>query len=296
MTFTIIIPTYNRANLIGETLSSILHQDYTDWECIVVDDGSTDDTQELLRKWVEKDNRFKYIFQENAERSAARNKGILNAKGDYVCFLDSDDKYAPDHLSNINNRILQEKRPQGVFITGMYVIQNEEKTIAPPSPQKYKNFSTYFFKEAVTPSRVCIAKNILKDHKFDVNTRISEDSKLFVAIALSNYPVFLIEKPSVLFLIHEQNTVNVAKDNVYKARQLTLKSILRADHDKVIDQEVATRTINDCYFGMYNHHFLNKRYIKAFKVMVKAIFTMPNYRIKEKLYLIFKTVKQPIIK
>ena len=89
--FSIIIPAFNRAHLISKAIDSVIAQTFEDWELIIVDDGSTDNTKDLICNYQEKDSRINYIFQKNAERSAARNNGIANAKGEYICFLDSDD-------------------------------------------------------------------------------------------------------------------------------------------------------------------------------------------------------------
>src|SRR5690606_34735075 len=92
----IIIPTYTRAHLIGETLDSVLAQTYTHWECIVVDDGSADGTDTLMKSYCDKDARFQYHHRP-ADRlpggNAARNYGFEVSKGEYVMFLDSDDLY-----------------------------------------------------------------------------------------------------------------------------------------------------------------------------------------------------------
>ncbi|MEC7784130.1 MAG: glycosyltransferase family 2 protein [Bacteroidota bacterium] len=90
----IIIPTYNRAHLIGETLDSVLAQTYTHWECIVVDDGSTDGTDEVLATYVEKDSRFQYHHRPKDRPKGAnvcRNYGFELSKGKYIQWLDSDD-------------------------------------------------------------------------------------------------------------------------------------------------------------------------------------------------------------
>lgn len=88
----IIIPTYNRAHLIRETLDSVLAQTYENWECIIVDDGSSDDTDKFMNGYLRLDTRFKYLKNNRAKGAqGARNTGILNATGDYIQFLDSDD-------------------------------------------------------------------------------------------------------------------------------------------------------------------------------------------------------------
>ena len=91
----VIIPTYNRARLVGEAIESVLAQTYKHLEIIVVDDGSTDGTEEALGPYRE---RIEYIYQQNRGASAARNTGIFRARGDYIAFLDSDDLWVPEKL------------------------------------------------------------------------------------------------------------------------------------------------------------------------------------------------------
>lgn len=87
----IIVPCFNQAQYLDEALQSVYNQTYINWECIVVNDGSTDNTEEVAFAWCEKDTRFKYIFQQNGGLSSARNIGLANVKGEYIQFLDSDD-------------------------------------------------------------------------------------------------------------------------------------------------------------------------------------------------------------
>lgn len=92
----VIIPTYNRAEYVTQAIDSVLAQTYTDYEIIVVDDGSADNTKEVLLPYMD---RIRYIYQENAGVSAARNTGIKAAKGDWITFLDSDDEWLPGKLA-----------------------------------------------------------------------------------------------------------------------------------------------------------------------------------------------------
>ncbi|MPM46910.1 hypothetical protein SDC9_93617 [bioreactor metagenome] len=88
----IIVPSYNQGSYLEECLQSVLEQSYNNWECVIINDGSTDNTEEIALKWNNKDKRFKYIYQENIGVSAARNKAIENAKGTLILPLDGDDK------------------------------------------------------------------------------------------------------------------------------------------------------------------------------------------------------------
>src|SRR5690242_17185435 len=101
--FSIVIPTYNRAHLIGKTIQSALQQDFKDFEILVVDDGSKDNTGDVVKSFT--DPRVQYFKKENAERGAARNYGVARAKGKYINFFDSDDLMYPNHLSVANELI-----------------------------------------------------------------------------------------------------------------------------------------------------------------------------------------------
>ena len=93
----VIIPTYNRALLLKESIYSVLGQTYDDVEILVVDDGSSDDTAEMVQRFD--DRRMRYLYQENSGRSAARNHGMKVAEGDFFCLLDDDDYYLPHKLA-----------------------------------------------------------------------------------------------------------------------------------------------------------------------------------------------------
>lgn len=104
--FSIIIPTYNRASWLSRTIQSVIAQSETDFELLVIDDGSTDETGDVVQ--AINDPRIKYHFQDNAERGAARNKGVQLARGQYVHFLDSDDVFFEGHLSEARRQLTEE--------------------------------------------------------------------------------------------------------------------------------------------------------------------------------------------
>ena len=91
----VIIPTYNYARFIGETLECLRAQTYQNWECSIVDDGSTDDTAEVVPDFIKRDSRFKFVRQRNAKQAAAKNNGLQNSTGEYIQFLDADDLIEP---------------------------------------------------------------------------------------------------------------------------------------------------------------------------------------------------------
>jgi glycosyltransferase involved in cell wall biosynthesis len=111
----VIIPTYNRAGFIGEAIQSVLDQTCTDWELIVVDDGSTDETAQVVAQFGE---RVTYVYQDNAGVSAARNAGLATARGELVSFLDSDDRMLPHNLETLV--VLLDAQPKVSVAYGWY--------------------------------------------------------------------------------------------------------------------------------------------------------------------------------
>jgi len=124
--FTLIIPTYNRENTIRESIYSALGQQYEDFEVIIVDDGSTDDTQATVGQF--KDPRIQYIRIDNSERGVARNVGIKKAKGAYITFLDSDDVLYPNHLSRAR-QICEERAYPEIFRTAFEIKDRQGRVI-----------------------------------------------------------------------------------------------------------------------------------------------------------------------
>lgn len=94
----IIVPCYNQAQFLEECLQSIIEQTYKNWECIIINDGSCDDTESIAKKWTQKDSRFKYLYKENGGLSSARNLGIKKAQGEWILPLDADDKIGNKYL------------------------------------------------------------------------------------------------------------------------------------------------------------------------------------------------------
>jgi glycosyltransferase involved in cell wall biosynthesis len=94
----IIIPCYNQAQYLAEAVESVLEQTYTHWECLIINDGSTDNTEEEALKWCSKDSRIKYLKKENGGLSSARNFGIGNSNGKFILPLDADDKIGKEYI------------------------------------------------------------------------------------------------------------------------------------------------------------------------------------------------------
>lgn len=292
--FSIIIPTYNRAYLLPIALDSIRIQTFPDWECIIVDDGSTDNTKDLAQKYIEKDKRFRYIHQENKERSVARNNGIKNAIGKYICFLDSDDSYLPERLSSLHLFIKENvKLPimiftdiqfdcgENVFVNKFIPFQNDKDTIF-----------NYLANNIIGVPQVCISREILIKNLFTPEVHISEDFELWLRIA-ENFPiVYQRNNATVVALEHAERSVNLRYNNSALKQLATLRMIFRKDHPgHRISRENKNRLLANCYFSAAKHYMFNNKKSRAFLMIVKSLFAdSKSYLFKHKVYCLSKLI------
>jgi glycosyltransferase involved in cell wall biosynthesis len=115
----IIVPCYNQAQFLDECLNSVVNQTNNDWECIIVNDGSQDNTNEIATLWTLKDSRFRYLFQENKGLSSSRNFGILNSQSDFILPLDADDKISPNYLEECLKPLIESENIKIVYGAGL---------------------------------------------------------------------------------------------------------------------------------------------------------------------------------
>ncbi|AKB76277.1 Glycosyltransferase [Methanosarcina lacustris Z-7289] len=191
----VIIPLYNKEPHIKRAIDSILAQKIQDFEIVIVDDGSTDKSAEVVKSFT--DPRIRLIQQENAGVSAARNRGIKEAKADLIAFLDADDEWTPSFLETVLR--LREKYPEaGAYATSYSIlkygnIKSAKYNAVPPAPWEGL-LPRYFLSIAtgehpVCSSAVCIPKNIfLKVGIFQIGAWWGEDDDLWGRIALK-YPI-----------------------------------------------------------------------------------------------------------
>jgi glycosyltransferase involved in cell wall biosynthesis len=179
--FSVIIPTYNRADILPATIASVINQKFSDWELIVVDDGSTDNTKEVI-EGID-DSRIKYLYQQNAERSEARNNGVNHSKGKYICFLDSDDFYEENYLQEMYNYIIEHNFPVELIVGSMVRWYNESKQEKTEMPEIRKDAAKWLFENPVTPTRVCLEKSIFDNYRFRDDVIIVEDTVLWVSLS-----------------------------------------------------------------------------------------------------------------
>jgi glycosyltransferase involved in cell wall biosynthesis len=192
----VIIPTYNRAWALAEAIDSVLAQDYNNFELIIVDDGSIDNTPDLLNEFAGK---LKLIRQKNAGVSAARNHGIAEARGDFLAFLDSDDTWLPKKLSRQVDFFI---RCPDALICQTQEIWIRNNTRVNPRPCHKKPSGMIFDPSLelclVSPSAVMIKRDLFdKVGLFDEGLPACEDYDLWLRVSC-RYPVYLVDEPLVI--------------------------------------------------------------------------------------------------
>src|SRR5260221_1616030 len=184
--FSIVLPTYNRAHLIDNTLSSILNQRFHNFEVLIVDDGSKDNTEEVVSRFS--DARIRYYKKQNGERGAARNYGASKARGHYINFFDSDDLMYPNHLSVAQEFINSKGDPEFFHLGYDYKLEDGSLIKLANSFQK-STADLVLFDNKLSCNGVFIRKDIAADYPFE-ETRVlasSEDWELWIRL-LSRFP------------------------------------------------------------------------------------------------------------
>lgn len=198
----VVIPCYNHARYLPEAVASVKIQSYQNFEIIIVDDGSTDDTKAVCETLAG----TKYIFQRNQGLSAARNTGIDNAQGDYFVFLDADDYLFPDAL-RLNVHFLQGD-PRLAFVSGAHEKVDAKKQIIREDPQpviKSDHYRALLEGNYIgMHATVMYTRWILSEFRFDTNLRACEDYDLYFRIA-RKYPVANHGEKIAAYRIHGNN-------------------------------------------------------------------------------------------
>lgn len=208
------IPTHNRGHLVVEALESVLAQTYSDLEVVVIDNGSTDDTEEQLRPYVD---RITYVKQDNRGRAGARNRAIALARGAYVAFLDSDDTWLPNRLER--QVPLLDRDPGTALVHGYVEVMNDAGHPIAAQTRKHRELWAKAHSSPVTYARYanecrCLTSTILV--RRDVLDELGgydetiglEDLDLYLRIAISHRIAFVGGAPLARYRFHATQTGN----------------------------------------------------------------------------------------
>ncbi len=228
MNISVIIPTFNRYEVLKRALTSVFTQTHSPFEVIVIDDGSTDKTQQIQQDFPN----IKYFYQENAGVSSARNLGIEKSTQDWMAFLDSDDEW---HEDKLKEQVLFHKVNPDVLMT-----YTDEKWIRDGVevrvPKKFRKFGGEIFKEClshciIAPSATLIHKELLNNvGLFDENLEVCEDYDLWLRIAKS-YKIGLIDKKLITKHAGHEDQLSFKHWGMDRFRVKALEKLLKSNLD-----------------------------------------------------------------
>lgn len=226
MKYSIVIPLYNKAPYISQTINSVLSQSVQDFEIIVVDDGSTDGGASIVRSIS--DPRIRLIQQENAGVSKARNRGIQAARAEYVAFLDADDEWCPGFLEKIG--YLADKYPQCImFATAYfaYTVEEENKRNLPCNDFEKDYvitdlFTTYLTTYPFTTSSVCVKKQSILDVGGFPEIIFAEDVVAWLKLSING----CIAYSQAVLAVYNRGTETSYLQNRSQQQELVIVSVL----------------------------------------------------------------------
>lgn len=261
---TVIIPCYNQAHFLVETLESVCNQTLENWECIIVNDGSWDDTEKIAEYWVNKDKRFKYFYKSNGGLPSARNAGIVKSKSNYILPLDSDDKIHPLYLEKIVQAFNQNKNLELVCSrVQLFGVKNEELILP-----------NYSFNQLLLTNCFCNCSAFKKEswekiNGYDENLKSFEDWEFWIRLLKNNGAVYKIPELMFIYRKHEANSLS--------NRFYTDSEFYYGLYDYVYKKHV------DLYIENFpNFIFVYKDYIK-FKAFNEKVKRNPFFKIYAKL-------------
>jgi len=244
--FSIIIPTYNRAWCIERAINSVLKQDFQNWEIIIVDDGSSDNTNELVEKYLT-DNRIRYFYKENGGVGSARNKGIKESVGEWIIFLDSDDEFTINTLNIIQKYI--SKFTNSFFLLFGVIDENGKNMYFMENKINKIDFRDYIEGKKISGELLnCIKREVflgMDDFKFPENVNGGEGLLWFRLI--KKYPAISINE--ILRIYHKDANDSLVRQKLDKKRAYNIYRVNRLIIDNFNDDLIK-----------YNKKYLSKNY------------------------------------
>ncbi|MBI3134179.1 MAG: glycosyltransferase family 2 protein [Bacteroidetes bacterium] len=280
--FSVVIPTYNRAHCIANTIQSVIEQTYENWELVLVDDGSTDNTAELVKSWT--DSRIRYFYKTNGERGAARNFGAQQATGEYLFFLDSDDLIKPGYLA-CASELIAATNTKCLHIPYNYRIGEQEKKGPSVSgnPARYERIQNRF------ACQVIIHRSCMNAFQFSENRnfKIGEDW-YFILLLLSAYKFEIATERLGLIVQHtNRSMVEAPFETVLQSLAIFEAELLQ----HLPDPDLVLRNVRHELTNLAAlHAAIQKKKKTACKLLLKSIQFKPFRLMRYRNFVILKKV------
>lgn len=239
--FSIIIPTYNRAEMVERAINSVLSQSYQEWEMIVVNDGSTDNTSAVLKELSS--DQILIVEQENSGKSQARNNGLAKATGDVICFLDDDDWFLDNHLEELYQAFQKFDAP--IIKTGVLLKKPNGEMIEEAFFSDSGNIVKKILEKGVSLFQLGIKHEILKSHLFDTKLPYGQDSDYILRLLCQHHDIIEIKSYSAVINDHEKRSTNSKKISEIKSIRdcalLTLDKLSKIENSPFTERDLKMR-------------------------------------------------------
>jgi glycosyltransferase involved in cell wall biosynthesis len=285
--FSLVIPTYNRADYIVQTIESVLGQIYTDFELIIVDDGSTDNTEEVVS--AIKDRRIRCYKKHNGERGAARNYGMCKAAGEYITFLDSDDILYKNYFANAYQSLSKFNFPP-FFHLGYEVTDENLVSKTKINYLKSDNIGIFVKGNPLSCLGVFIRKDVAKLYSFNEDRDLagSEDWELWLRI-VANYGIKTDNRISAALIDHDSRSVlNSDEEKLIRRKELALKY---AFQDRAVQKKFGpyiNKMIAYCDSYIALHLILSKKHRQGLKYIKSTFLRTPTFLFQRRFAAIVK--------
>lgn len=245
--FSIIVPCFNQDEYLGECLQSVYNQTYKNWECIIVNDGSTDNSAKIALSWTKKDSRFKYFHHENKGVAAARNKGLDIATGEWIQLLDGDDLLVENKLFDSEKHFSE---GYNFVYTDFSVLNNQ--IIEPPfcnlkaNQLTVENLIKLWDNGMNVPIHSPVfAVKLINNLRFNENFQLFEDWLFWLQLFNSNkVNAFFIDERLVLYRNHlNSNTKNIEKlaTNILDVYKFTFENLLSVEQQNLLFNNILAK-------------------------------------------------------
>lgn len=206
----VIVPCFNQAQYLPEALQSVLEQTYQNWECIIVNDGSPDNTHEVAQEWLAKDTRFIYIQKENGGLSSARNAGLDIAIGEYIQFLDSDDVLLSNKFKRSIDTLIKEYCQ--IVVSNFRMFLNDSFETNNPFcilKLEFLNYESILYEWDISFSIPIhcgfFRRSLFQVFRFPIDLRAKEDWIMWISIFKENPSFVFIDETLVLYRLHSNS-------------------------------------------------------------------------------------------
>lgn len=267
----VIIPTYNRAALIARALDSVLAQTYKDFDIVVIDDGSVDNTHEVIKPYLA---RIKYVQQKNGGISVARNRGIQESTGQYIAFLDSDDYWAPEKLQ-LQVEILDRDAKVGIVYVRMPIVNEHGEVLGmKPNGVSGRNFQELLRVWGDLPTSSVMTRRECFDRlgMFDDDLPPMEDIDMWIRIA-HDYDLHEIEGKTLAYYWRHDHQITQDLIKVYSGLVKVHAKILRTFKD--IPRDLILRKLVKNQYTLSRVYFSKKKFPEAFANVSEVIVKYP---------------------